>query len=265
MIAVDGVLFRHEIKNKTTRPLTSKENRVTHPRISPLGNYISYVRNGNLFLLPSENEPEYELTHDRDENISNGIPEFIAQEEMHRFDGYWWSPDDRLLAFTRVDSSKIPETYRHEINHSELTVIPQRYPYTGGPNAQVQLGIIEIESKKIIWLDWQIREDDYLTQVSWSPDSLLVIQAQSRDQKILSTRAFSYQSNIINTGTNEPTVGPSWSSNSAQKYFDMRKTTIYAGSTEIQKNILVIIISLFSILIKIFKWKKYWLLAALVS
>ena len=50
--------------------------------------------------------------------------------------------------------------------------------------------------------------------------------------------SFSYQSNIINTGTNEPTVGPSWSSNSAQKYFDMRKTTIYAGSTEIQKNIL---------------------------
>ena len=50
--------------------------------------------------------------------------------------------------------------------------------------------------------------------------------------------AFSYQSNIINAGTNEPIVGPSWTSNSAQKYFDMRKTTIYAGSTEIQKNIL---------------------------
>ena len=198
LLAVDGVLFRHEVKNKTTRPLTSIEKRVTHARISPLGNHISYVRNGNLFLLPSENQPEYELTHDRDENISNGIPEFIAQEEMHRFDGYWWSPDDRLLAFTRVDSSKIPETYRHEINHSELTVIPQRYPYSGGPNAQVQLGIIEIESKKTIWLDWQIREDDYLTQVSWSPDGLLVIQAQSRDQKILSTRAFSYQSNKWN-------------------------------------------------------------------
>ena len=50
--------------------------------------------------------------------------------------------------------------------------------------------------------------------------------------------SFSYQSNIINAGTNEPIVGPSWTSNSAQKYFDMRKTTIYAGSTEIQKNIL---------------------------
>ena len=50
--------------------------------------------------------------------------------------------------------------------------------------------------------------------------------------------ANSIQNNIIERGMNEPKVGPSWTSTSAQKYFDMRKTTIYAGSTEIQKNIL---------------------------
>ena len=50
--------------------------------------------------------------------------------------------------------------------------------------------------------------------------------------------ANSIQNNIIEIGMNEPKVGPSWTSTSAQKYFDMRKTTIYAGSTEIQKNIL---------------------------
>ena len=50
--------------------------------------------------------------------------------------------------------------------------------------------------------------------------------------------ANSIQNNIIEIGMNEPKVGPSWTSTSAQKYFDMRKSTIYAGSTEIQKNIL---------------------------
>ena len=50
--------------------------------------------------------------------------------------------------------------------------------------------------------------------------------------------ANSIQNNIIEIGMNEPKVGPSWTSTAAQKYFDMRKTTIYAGSTEIQKNIL---------------------------
>jgi len=50
--------------------------------------------------------------------------------------------------------------------------------------------------------------------------------------------ANSTQNNFIEIGINEPKVGPAWTSTSAQKYFDMRKTTIYAGSTEIQKNIL---------------------------
>jgi len=50
--------------------------------------------------------------------------------------------------------------------------------------------------------------------------------------------ANSNQNNIVEIGMNEPKVGPTWTSTSAQKYFDMRKTTIYAGSTEIQKNIL---------------------------
>jgi len=50
--------------------------------------------------------------------------------------------------------------------------------------------------------------------------------------------AFSNQQNSITKGINEPMIGPSWTATSAQKYFDTRKTTIYAGSTEIQKNIL---------------------------
>ena len=50
--------------------------------------------------------------------------------------------------------------------------------------------------------------------------------------------AYPYQPNAMDAGNNEPMIGPEWSVTSSLKYFDMRKTTIYAGSTEIQKNIL---------------------------
>ena len=50
--------------------------------------------------------------------------------------------------------------------------------------------------------------------------------------------AYPYQPNAMDAGSNEPIIGPDWSVTSSSKYFDMRKTTIYAGSTEIQKNIL---------------------------
>jgi len=50
--------------------------------------------------------------------------------------------------------------------------------------------------------------------------------------------AYPYQPNVMDEGSNEPLIGPSWSSASAPKYFNTRKTTIYGGSNEIQKNIL---------------------------
>jgi len=50
--------------------------------------------------------------------------------------------------------------------------------------------------------------------------------------------AYPYQPNIMDKGNNEPMIGPSWSSTAAPKYFNTRKTTIYGGSNEIQKNIL---------------------------
>jgi hypothetical protein len=47
-----------------------------------------------------------------------------------------------------------------------------------------------------------------------------------------------YQPNIMDIGNNEPLIGPEWSSTASPKYFNTRKTTIYGGSNEIQKNIL---------------------------
>ena len=47
-----------------------------------------------------------------------------------------------------------------------------------------------------------------------------------------------YQPNIMDVGNNELLIGPEWSSAAAPKYFNTRKTTIYGGSNEIQKNIL---------------------------
>ena len=39
---------------------------------------------------------------------SNGLAEFIAQEEMERSEGFWWSDDSRFIAFTQVDQSNVP-------------------------------------------------------------------------------------------------------------------------------------------------------------
>ncbi len=50
-------------------------------------------------------QKERGITRDGGGLVSFGMAEFIAQEEMNRTTGYWWAPDEKHIAFTRVDES----------------------------------------------------------------------------------------------------------------------------------------------------------------
>ena len=72
--------------------------------------------------------------------MTNGLAEYIAQEEMGRHKGFWWSPDGKHLAFVRADSRHIP---KYSIVHQGTEQVfneEHRYPFTGTRNAIVQLG-----------------------------------------------------------------------------------------------------------------------------
>lgn len=163
---------------------TPSNTRQTDLRFSSKGSYVTYVRAGNLYRYSLQTEEEYRLTDDGGDLVSNGMAEFIAQEEMHRFTGYWWSPDERYLAFTRVDESPVAQSYRYEIDAAGIQVIPQRYPYAGATNADVRLMLLDCSNGEARELNYKAHEDDYLARVDWLGDKL-VVQRQERGQKNL--------------------------------------------------------------------------------
>ena len=88
-----------------TRQLTKTEAFEYDARVSPKGHYVSFVRDGAVFVIDLATGEERQITPDAepDKAISYGVAEFVAQEEMSRYTGYWWSPDERHIAFTKVD------------------------------------------------------------------------------------------------------------------------------------------------------------------
>ena len=175
------------------RQVTPPGTRQSGIRYSAQGNFVSYVRDGDLYCLNIARheygqEEERRLTHGGGGTVSNGLADFIAQEEMHRFDGHWWSPNDRFIAFTRVDEAPIAETHRHEVDADGIRVVPQRYPFAGGANAEVRLGLVNVANGEVVWLDWAVEADDYLARVQFAPDGALYVQAQSRNQRRLTLR-----------------------------------------------------------------------------
>lgn len=168
------------------RQITADESFDTDPRIAPDGRNIAFVRERDLWVANVETGEARALTEDATETISNGMAEFIAQEEMGRSTGYWWSPDSRHIAYLQVDESPIDISLRYEISGGQIDMIEQRYPYAGTPNVSYRLGIVAVDSGETRWIDLGEETDIYIPRVAWHPDGRhLSVQRQSRDQQTL--------------------------------------------------------------------------------
>ena len=161
-------------------------------RLSPNGRAVAFVRDDELWVIATDGTgTPRQLTSGAGGGITNGVAEYIAQEEMGRGEGYWWSPDSRHLAYVRADSRHIPI---YPIVHQGTTppiVEEHRYPFAGQPNARVQLGIIAASGAGATrWQDLGADEASYLARVAWRPDGALTAQIESRDQRHLRLVAF---------------------------------------------------------------------------
>lgn len=154
------------------------EGQALDPQLSPDGSRVAYVRDGELWV---DDKP---VTTGAQEGVTHGLAEFIAQEEMDRSHGFWWSPDGTRLAFAEVDERHIPE---YRIQHVEdNTEERHRYPFAGADNAKVRLGLVGPEGGEPEWLD--LGEYEYLARVDWGPDGSLFVQTEDRSQQRLTLR-----------------------------------------------------------------------------
>merc|ERR1719158_1702197 len=176
---------------------------MTDPQLSPLGTYITFIRRQNLFTYTIASKEVKQWTFDGGGAISNGMAEFVAQEEMDRMTGYWWSPDEAYLAFTRTDESQVELQTRNEIYADVVRTTEQRYPSAGAKNAVIQLGVLSInKATDTQWIDLGEDKDIYLARVKWFQPSeahkhLLSFQWQNRTQKHLDLRVVSIGSSEV--------------------------------------------------------------------
>lgn len=183
---LDGDLFLASVTDGKVRRLTDTEGDEVDAKVSPRGRFVSFVRDQNLYVVDAAGGLERAITTGGKDALSYGVAEFIAQEEMDRDTGYWWSPDETRIAFTRVDESGVDIIPRADIGPNGATIVEQRYPRAGRPNAVVDLFVQPLGGGVPVQVDLGPDKDIYLARVDWSRDGrTLYVQRQTRDQKRL--------------------------------------------------------------------------------
>lgn len=169
------------------RQLTETEASEFDIQFSPKGAYASFIRGQDLYVIDVASGEEKRLTTDGEGPVKNGVAEYVAQEEINRFTGYWWSGDERYIVFTQIDETPVSQRARYEINGDGARMIEhERYPAAGTANVLIRVAVVEVESGAITWVDIGEETDIYIARVDWLPDSeRFAIQRQSRDQKTL--------------------------------------------------------------------------------
>ena len=168
-------------------------------KASPNGNFISFVQNGDIHLIEVKSRTSFKLT-DGEDDSTRGVADYIAQEEMGRSTGYWWSADSCYVAFTEVTEKHIPEFLINHVGSDSVgsnAIESHRYPFAGQDNPGVRVGIVEVDSKNCVWVE--STEDEYIARVDWFPDNSLAIQTESRDQQHLKVRKFSIEDSTLTT------------------------------------------------------------------
>jgi dipeptidyl-peptidase-4 len=182
LVPLSGRLFVVDRKSGESKELQSKGGAALDPRLSPMGSLVACVRDGEVYVTDIESGAERKLTSGAGATITNGLPEFVAQEEMDRFEGYWWSPDARRIAYQQTDTAGMEVFRIADPVHPESAANEWPYPRPGKKNAGVKLGIVATTGGDTTWVQWDAGAYPYLATVNWANNAPPTILVQNRTQ-----------------------------------------------------------------------------------
>ena len=160
---------------KTLLPVSAEPGLQQYAKFSPDASKVAFVRENNIYVTDLATGVEAALTEDGDENIINGTTDWVYEEELSLVDGFRWSPDGQRIAFWRFDQSAIPPFYLTDQSKLYPELIPVRYPKAGTANSDVRLGVVELASGAITWIETGSADTEfYLARMDFagSPDEI---------------------------------------------------------------------------------------------
>ncbi|MEO8106185.1 MAG: DPP IV N-terminal domain-containing protein [Actinomycetes bacterium] len=166
---------------------------VVDPRLDPTGERVAFVTANRLHVVDLADGTVDPLTPDENsDDVTWGLADFVAAEELDRSRGFWWSPEGTQLLVQRTDEAPVRTWFVSDPAHPDAPQTPQRYPAAGTPNPDVSLWLLDLDGG-ISQVDLP-QDAEYVASVHWSDRGAPVIGVLNRRQQSMAWHA-------VNTGT----------------------------------------------------------------
>lgn len=174
LLASGNKIYEYNSATKSGKLLVDLGDSAENTTLDKSKSKIAFTEKNNLYLL--DGTTKVAITSETNEAIVSG--QFFARNEFGITNGIFWSPKSNLIAFYQKDQTEVADYPLLDINETPGKLENIKYPMIGQKSEKPKVGIYNIATKKTVFISPKGKSDDYLTNLSWTPDEKYVIIAE---------------------------------------------------------------------------------------
>jgi dipeptidyl-peptidase-4 len=160
------------------------ESSLMFAKFSPDGSKVAFVSEQNLYVQDIATGQTKALTINGNRKLINGTFDWAYEEELNCRDGFQWSPDSKHISFWQIDANRIRDYFMLNTTDSAYSrIVPVEYPTIGQSPSPAKIGVIDIETTNIKWLNIPgDPQQHYLPRAEWKSPTEIFVQQLNRKQ-----------------------------------------------------------------------------------
>ena len=203
LISENGKYYTYSITSKSGKNIQASSNSDENQTFDATKNNLAFTVDNNLFFY-NKNKEKVAVTNESNKGIVSG--QSISRNEFGISNGIFWSPKSSYLAFYQKDQSEVADYPLLDITETPGKLENLKYPMIGQKSEKPRVGIYNLATGKTVFIAPKSgNANDYLTNLSWTPDEKYVLIAElNREQNDMYLNVYDANSgNFVRTILNE--------------------------------------------------------------
>jgi dipeptidyl-peptidase-4 len=229
LISETGKYYSYNINTKLGKLIQEVPETAENQTFDDAKINVAFTESNNLYYF-NKNKEKITVTNNLDKNIVSG--QTISRNEFGINEGIFWSPQSTFLAFYQKDETDVADYPLLNINETPGKLVNIKYPMIGQKSEKPRVGIYNLASQKTVFILPRGNTDDYLTNLTWSPDEkYLLIAALNRGQNDMNLDLYDASTGLfIKTLFNEK--NPKWVEPEHPAFFPNNKSNNFVWISE---------------------------------